>query len=634
MKNFVWTVLFLAPVWATASDFGIVDYGACADGTKCTTAFAKAMAAAEKAGGGCIVVPRGRWFTGPIHFRSNCELHLEKDAVILFSQDPKDYLPAVPVSWEGIECWNYSPLVYAYGCTNIAITGEGMLRAFEGEFKDSFWKQWKDSTLVRPTRRLLYDWGATDYPVEKRRMTEVERPFLRPHLIHFNRCSGIRLEGFHIRESPFWTIHLYHSENAVVRGLDVKCTSVNNDGIDIDMTQNVLVERCKFDQGDDCFVLKAGRNRDAWRLARPTANVEIRDCHIERATSFFTCGSEISGGIRNVWMHDCSVGRCGRLCHIKTNRRRGAFVEGVRMERVSAKEAGRILGVDTDAVYEWACFPDCELKTTRVDDIVLKDVRADEVTTRVDIQGDAQLPVCGVCLENVKVGTARTKDRLVNVKDVVEDGREVKTSRTFSITDYGATPADATPAVRKAIAAASAAGGGRVFVPGGEWLCGPIDLVSGVELHLLSSAKILFRDDPSLYRDADGGYRPLVRAEGADDVRISSGFYGILEALTDGWKGVDRAKRPPLLGFRNCTNVVVNTVALHNTPSVVVRSEGTVGLAIFDTEFIAPIEPDEFVILTDSKNAYVAGSFRIGDGRLPPSDPSHRLIQPDLGRLN
>ena len=616
----------------SARSFVITDYGAKEDGSKVTAAFAAAMSAAADAGGGRVVVPDGRWFTGPIHFRSNCELHLSEGATVVFSQEPKDYLPAVPVSWEGIECWNYSPLVYAYCCTNIAITGKGTLRAFDGVFKDSFWKKWASAALVRPTRRQLYDWGATDYPVEKRRMTELERPFLRPHFVHFNRCSGIRLEDFRVRESPFWTLHLYHSENAVVRGLDVSGRAWNNDGIDIEMTRNVLVERCSFNQGDDCFVLKAGRNRDAWRAGQPTENVEIRDCHIARATSFFTCGSEISGGIRNVWMHDCSVGECGRLCHVKTNRRRGAFIEGVRMENVTAKKAGRLLGVDTDAMYEWARFPDYELKTTRIGDISLRNVRVDEAMTRLDVQGDAKLPVRGIRLENVTAGVTRTGDRLVNVEDVVEDGRALPTAREFGIADFGATHEDATEGIARAITAAAEAGCGRVIVPAGEWRSGPIDLLSGVELCVPSNAKILMRDDPALYRTEDGGYRPLVRAKGAHDVRLSSGFWGIVEALTDGWQAVEPAKRPPLVGFQDCTNVVVDTIALHNTPSVVLVAERTRRLAVSSVEFIAPVEPDGFIVLRDSEDASVSGnSYRIGDGRIPPEDPRHRVVEAVVG---
>ena len=113
--------------------FSIADFGAKPDGSKCTGAFAAAFAAAEKAGGGRIVVPAGRWFSGAIRFRSNCELHLGDGAEVVFSQEPEDYLPAVFTTWDGVQCINYCPLVYAFACTNVAITGHGTLRGHEGE---------------------------------------------------------------------------------------------------------------------------------------------------------------------------------------------------------------------------------------------------------------------------------------------------------------------------------------------------------------------------------------------------------------------------------------------------------------------------------------------------------------------
>ena len=131
------------------------------------------------------------------------ELHLEEGARIVFSDDPAKYLPAVPTSWEGVECLNYSPLVYAYGCTNVAITGKGTFAP-----KMDFWRTWfghKGSGLRAATRKL-YDWCSFNAPLEERDLTKLPESNVRPHLIQFNRCRNVRLEGFKIRESPFWTI--------------------------------------------------------------------------------------------------------------------------------------------------------------------------------------------------------------------------------------------------------------------------------------------------------------------------------------------------------------------------------------------------------------------------------------------
>ena len=249
--------------------FNIKKYGAKADAGKVNTeAINKAIEACNKAGGGSVIVPAGTWITGPVHFKSNVTLVLEENAVLSFVDDPQAYLPAVMTTWEGIECYNYSPLIYALECENIAITGKGTLKP-----RMETWKTWFERPSAHmEASRQLYAMGATDVPVEKRQMAEGENNF-RPHLIQFNRCRHILLDGFKIRESPFWTVHMFMCEDGIVRGLDVYAHGHNNDGIDIEMSRNFLVEDCVFDQGDDAVVIKSGRNRDAWRTNMPTENV-------------------------------------------------------------------------------------------------------------------------------------------------------------------------------------------------------------------------------------------------------------------------------------------------------------------------------------------------------------------------
>ena len=400
--------------------FSVTNYGARADGTKCTQAFAAAIAACAAAGGGRVVVPAGRFFTGPIHLKSNVELRLEKKAVVEFSDDPKDCLPAVPSSWEGLECLNYSPLLYAYGCTNVALSGEGTIRA-----KMDFWKTLMEegSTDIQGARAILYKWGSEDYPVEKRDMTKAHAAIMRPHLVQFNRCKGVRIEGVRVEDSPFWTIHLYQSEDVVVRRINVCAHGFNNDGIDIEMTQNVLIEGSFFDQGDDGFVFKAGRNRDAWRVGRPTKNVEIRNCRITKAGSLVGIGSELSGGIENVYVHDCWVGLVARLYYIKTNRRRGGFVRNVRVENVTVEKTLKLMALETDVLYQWRVFPDYELRTTEIGGLLMRHVVCGGVKIGVDLCGDANLPARDVLLDDVRVGTFEFGPvRVENVEDFRMNG--------------------------------------------------------------------------------------------------------------------------------------------------------------------------------------------------------------------
>jgi len=370
--------------------------------------------AVGKRGGGRVVVPAGTHLTdGPLHLWSNVELHLEEGATLVFPDDPAKYLPVVPTSWEGVECLNYSPLVYAYCCTNVAITGKGTFAP-----KMGFWRTWfgHKGDGIRAATRKLYDWCSFNAPLVERDLTKLPDSNVRPHLIQFNRCSNVLLEGFKIRESPFWTIHLYLCDGVVARGLDVYAHGRNNDGIDIEMTKNVLVENCRFDQGDDAIVIKAGRNQDAWRLATPSENIEVRNCTVVNGHVLLGVGSEMSGGVRNVWMHDCRLeSEALRLFYVKTNERRGGFVENIRMENVSAKKVRYgVMSVETDVLYQWKDFPTHEVRVTPIKDLSMKNVTVEEAERLVHIRGDARCPVDGVTVENVAVGKLRKADAVEN----------------------------------------------------------------------------------------------------------------------------------------------------------------------------------------------------------------------------
>jgi polygalacturonase len=368
-------------------------------------------------GGGRVVVSAGEHFSdGPIRLRSNVELHLEDGAKLVFSDDPAKYLPAVSTSWEGVECLNYSPLVYAYGCTNVAITGKGTIAP-----KMKFWRKWfAREAGHRAATRKLYDWCSFLAPLEERDLTKLPESNVRPHLIQFNRCKDVRLEGFKIRESPFWTIHLYLCDGVVARGLDVYAHGHNNDGIDIEMTKNVLVENCRFDQGDDAIVIKAGRNQDAWRLATPSENIEVRNCTVVNGHVLLGIGSEMSGGVRNVYLHDCVLeSEAFRLFYVKTNERRGGFVENIRMENVTAKKVRYgVMSVETDVLYQWRDFPTHEVRVTPIRNLSMKNVTVEEADRLVHVLGDKRLPVDGVSLENVRLMKAAKPDRVENAVNV------------------------------------------------------------------------------------------------------------------------------------------------------------------------------------------------------------------------
>jgi polygalacturonase len=401
------------PDFRDCPKFLITDFGAVkGDQEKISQAIEKAIDKANQVGGGTVVIPEGEWLTGKIHFKSNVNLHLEKGAVLLFSDNPTDYFPAVHTSWEGLECFNYSPLIYAWQCINVAITGEGKLEA-----KMEVWKKW----FSRPTGHMqslkrLYFLAGYNKPVEERQMVNDTANF-RPQFIQFNRCENVLLEGFEVKNSPFWTIHPYMSKNIVIRNIKVFAHGHNNDGIDPEMSQNVLIENCLLDQGDDAISIKSGRDQDAWRLNTPSKNIVIRNVTVQNGHQLVALGSELSGGIENVLIDSCKVidgAKLNHLLFIKTNERRGGYVRNIYMNNTSSGKIDLgILGIETDVLYQWRdLVPTLERRLTPIQDIYLNNVKATDVRFISRVLGQAELPVQNIILKNVKANTITEKDHI------------------------------------------------------------------------------------------------------------------------------------------------------------------------------------------------------------------------------
>ncbi|TRW23876.1 glycoside hydrolase family 28 protein [Flavobacterium zepuense] len=400
------------PDFSNAPKFLITDYGAVPnDKVKTGKAISDAINKATVSGG-IVVIPKGEWLTGKVHLKSNVNLHLEQGAVLSFSEDPNDYLPAVHTTWEGMECYNYSPLVYAYNCTNVAITGKGELKA-----NMETWQKW----FARPTAHMnslkyLYDLAAKDIPVEERQMVN-DSAHLRPQFIQFNRCQNVLMEDVSIRNSPFWTVHPYLSKNVVIRKINIYAHGHNNDGVDPEMSENVLIEDCIFDQGDDAISIKSGRDHDAWRLHTPAKNIIIRNCLVKNGHQLVALGSELSGGIENVLIDNCRVVDGAKLNHllfIKTNERRGGFVKNIYMQNVeSGKIDLGILGIETDVLYQWKdLMPTYKRVLTPIQDIYLTNVHATDVTFISRILGEKELPINNVLLKKVTADKVSDKDNI------------------------------------------------------------------------------------------------------------------------------------------------------------------------------------------------------------------------------
>jgi len=323
-----------APVFPER-DYRITEFGA-RPGGDASEAIRDAIQRCHADGGGRVVVPAGEFHTGPIHLRGGVNLHLEKGAVLHFSTDPQDYLPVVVTRWEGVECMNYSPLIYAYEQDDIAITGAGTL---DGGANWGNWWSWNDKSSERPTlqtpaRQRLIEMGEAGVPVEERVFGEGS--FLRPNFIQFYRCRNVLIEGVKIRRSPMWEIHPVLCRNVTIRGVDIVSHGPNNDGCDPEASTDVLIEDCVFDTGDDCIAIKSGRNNDGRRVGVPSANIIVRNCVMKDGHGGVVIGSEISGGCRNVFVENCTMSspNLDRALRFKSNARRGGVVEGVFMRNV------------------------------------------------------------------------------------------------------------------------------------------------------------------------------------------------------------------------------------------------------------------------------------------------------------
>ena len=386
--------------------FSIVDYGAKGDGTtKNTEAFAKAIAACSGAGGGKVLVPSGKWFTGAIHLESNVNLCFQEGAEIHFSDDPADYLPVVFTRWQGVEVMNYSPLIYAKDCENIAVTGPGKLFGH-----GSRWWAWKGQADSKRYPNTNF----VGIPPAQRTYGSPEVG-LRPQFISPINCRNVLLEGFTIADpGPFWTIDPIYCENVLIHGLSIHTMGgPNTDGIDIDSSRNVLVEYCLLDVGDDGVCLKSGYNEDGWRVAKPTENVVVRNVTTLHCHGGIVIGSEVSGDVRNLLAYDCNFNGSVTGIRIKSNAERGGVVEniychGITMRQIK-KEAIQLVNNYTQRVtnYDSPTVTKGASAWTTFRNINIKDVTCDNAGTAANIQGSAQKPVENLILKNITI-TAKT----------------------------------------------------------------------------------------------------------------------------------------------------------------------------------------------------------------------------------
>lgn len=322
----------------------------------------KTIAICSASGGGKVIIPPGTWRTGAITLRSHVNIVVEKDATLSFVFDTRLY-PLALTRWEGLDCWNYSPLIYAYHATDVAITGEGVIDG--GGSNDTWWKWcgstkygWKEGipNQSQKGRPLLQKWSEDGVTINNRKLGEGYA--LRPQLINLNRCDGILIEGVTLLRSPFWVIHPLLSQNITIRNVHIENDGPNGDGCDPESCNKVLIENCFFHTGDDCIAIKSGRNADGRKWNIPSQDIIIRGCTMADGHGGVVIGSEITGGCKNVFIENCKMDspNLERVMRLKTNSCRGGIIENIFMRNVEVGQCREaVLKINMDYDHNEIC---------------------------------------------------------------------------------------------------------------------------------------------------------------------------------------------------------------------------------------------------------------------------------------
>ncbi|HUJ10462.1 MAG TPA: glycoside hydrolase family 28 protein [Verrucomicrobiae bacterium] len=360
------------------------DFGAKGDGeTKDTAAVQKALDACMAAGGGTVLVPSGDYLIGSVVVGSNTVLQLERGANLSGSPDIADY-PLARVRWEGEFAEGHRALLSSAKADNITITGPG--------------------SIIGP-------------PLNMSRLRNPRGPLL----IELATGSNVVLSGFTTQYQRLWSIHLLDCSHLTMRNLTIRSILVNGDGIDVDSCQDVLIEHCNVDTGDDAVALKSGRGMEAVRTGRATQNVEIKDCTL--SSSIFAglaLGSEMSGGIRDVRVEHCSISGRQNGIFIKSREGRGGFIENIEGRNLTINNSATFLTIRLlkTGIQASEPVPGAIEKWARVHNISFHDIKVNNVGQLVNAQDiPRERPVDGLSLENIS-GTCEKGVSLAHITDV------------------------------------------------------------------------------------------------------------------------------------------------------------------------------------------------------------------------
>lgn len=422
-----------------ANSVSITDFGAQSGGqVHCTQAFADAIAAVSKKGGGRVIIPRGTWLTGPITLKSNIELFTETGAVVVFSTN-KDLYPVVETSFEGFNTFRCTSPINGRNLENIALTGTGI---FDGS--GEVWRAVKKEKLTESQWKklvasggLVSENGKIWYPSEQFRAgekiaemnvvrslkTKAEfeqiRDFLRPVMVSLISCKKVLIDGPTFQNSPAWNIHPLMCEDFTMRNTTVRNPwfSQNGDGIDIESCKNSIIHDCSFDVGDDAICIKSGKDKDGRDRKMPNENLIVKNCIVYHGHGGVTVGSEMSSGVRNLHVSNCTFIGTDVGLRFKSNRGRGGVVENIYISNIEMMNiptqaisfnlyySGRSVSEDLEAGEngEAPKLLSVTEETPQFKNIFIRDVNCRGAMTGIFLQGLPEMKLENIELTNIQM---------------------------------------------------------------------------------------------------------------------------------------------------------------------------------------------------------------------------------------
>lgn len=439
----------------------ITDFGAVGNGTDlCTDAFTKAINTLSGKGGGTVNVPVGVWFTGPIVFKSNINLHLEKGAIILFSHD-KDLYPLVETIFEGLATKRCQSPISGRNLTNVAITGDGAIDG-NGQFwrplkkqsvTESYWKKFtskggvfKRADYWYPSEQYLKGQQMADMNVPRNLKTDKEwnsiRDFLRPVMVSFIECKNLYLQGVLFENSPAWNLHPLMCENVILDNVMVRNPSYaeNGDGIDLESCKNTLIINSSFDVGDDGICIKSGKNEEGRQNARPCENLIVDNCTVFRGHGGFVVGSEMSGGAKNMKVANCKFIGTDVGLRFKSKRGRGGIVENIFAENIAMMDivtepllfdlyymGKSAVEAQFDSITGQRVLPKVDETTPTFRNIHIKNITCTNANRAMYFNGLPENPIEGIYVENAFI-SSRLGGEIKESKNIVLKNIVIKQS--------------------------------------------------------------------------------------------------------------------------------------------------------------------------------------------------------------